>query len=44
MTDAQTPERCYECGMPATFHKFWLGDLLPMCRQCFDNYMRKKAR
>ena len=41
----QKTEKCCECGsMSVEFHKFWLGDLLPMCRRCFTAYMRRKSQ
>ena len=38
---SQTKERCADCGSrKVAHHRFWCGDLLPMCRRCFEAYMR----
>ena len=41
-TPAPAPERCFECGSKkVAHHKFWCGDLLPMCVPCFETYIRQ---
>lgn len=40
MKEKTVTERCFECGSKkVAHHKFWCGDLLPMCRACFEEYI-----
>lgn len=40
-----TKPECHECGSSRVeHHKMWKGDLLPMCRPCFEAYMTRGRR